>query len=266
MRSPAGARSGKTRPTSRPVSLLPLPEHRHRYPRPKLVLGQSIDLADGEQEGFEAIALAARHQSTASFICSKLVRRFVHDDPPYALVDECVAAFLASQDDADQLRQVTELILTSRELQLFPEYRRSKVKRPGVLLPSLLRAVGADPDPVATDYQGIRQTAAALGERIRNADPPTGYPDLSVVWASPGGLVQRFNLLEAAAASAAASWGVSGAQPAADVVETSPPVRFRRLVSAERATPRSRISVRSPRRTRRRSSKPARSCSRPRIS
>ncbi len=38
-------------------------------------------------------------------------------------------------------------------------------------------------------------------------------------WASPGGLVQRFNIVEGTAESYAASWGVSGAQPNANVVD-----------------------------------------------
>jgi uncharacterized protein (DUF1800 family) len=193
-------------------------DSRHDYLSAKIVLGQVIPLS-GEQEGFDAITLAATHPSTARFVCTKLVRRFVHDDPPFALVDECAAAFMAFQNDADQLKKVIEAILKSPEFQLFPEYRRSKVKRPVVLLPSVLRAVGADPDPALTDYQDLRQTLAALGERIRNADPPTGYPDQSVVWASPGAIIQRFNLLEAGAQSYAASWAVSGAQPTPDIVD-----------------------------------------------
>ena len=191
---------------------------RHDYLGAKTVLGQVIPLA-GEQEGFDAIALAARHPSAASFVCTKLVRRFVHDDPPFALIDKCTASFIAFQDDADQLEKVTETILKSKEFQLFPEYRKSKVKRPVVLLPSLLRAVGVNPNPAVVQYQITRQTVAGLGERIRNAGPPTGYPDTSIAWASPGAIVQRFNLLESTAQAYAASWGVSGAAPVADIVD-----------------------------------------------
>ena len=118
------------------------------------------------------------------------------------------------------------VILTSREFQLYPEYRRGKVKRPVMLYPSLLRAAGANPDPGVTNYQVVRNTLLDLGERIRNADPPTGYPEDSGVWASPGGLVQRFNLIEAAAQSYAAGWGVSGAQPNADIVDDAIAVLF----------------------------------------
>lgn len=187
----------------------------------KIVLGQLIDFsADGEREGLEAVTLAAQHASTASFICTKLVRRFVGEAPPFALVDRCTATFLVTTDAADQLRQLMELLLKSREFQLFPEYRRNKVKRPVMLVPSLLRTVGANPDPGVANYTYWRRQAANLGERIRNADPPTGYPDDSLVWASPGGLVQRFNLVESACQLYGSSLGASGSGTSAQVVDS----------------------------------------------
>ncbi len=199
----------------------------HDFLGPKSVFGQIIDSpGDGEQEGFAAITLAATHPSTATFICTKLVRRLVHDDPPYVLVADCAARFSAASAAADQLEQVTAAILKSREFQLFPEYRRSKVKRPVVFVASFLRAVGANPNPGVTNYQSMRQTLAGLGERIRNADPPTGYPDQSIFWASPGGIVQRFNLVESMAQTYAASWGVSGAAPNTDIVDDVAAVLF----------------------------------------
>lgn len=198
---------------------------RHDYLGPKTVLGTVIN-SGGEQEGFDAIALAARHPSTAHFICTKLVRRFVGDDPPYALVDRCAAQFQAAQDAPDQLRQVIGDILKSREFQLYPEYQRSKVKRPVVLVASLMRAVGADLHPASTDYRDLRLMLTDLGERIRNAEPPTGYPDESIAWASPGAMVQRFNLVEPLAQAYAGGWGISGAQPSAAVVDAVAGVLF----------------------------------------
>lgn len=201
--------------------------NRHDYLGPKTILGQTINSpGDGEAEGFAAIALAARHPSTATFVCTKLIRRFVHEDVPFALVERCAATFLAGVDAPDQLQQVMETILKSREFQLFPEYRKSKVKRPVVLLPSMLRAIGVNPSPAVTDYRDLRLTLAELGERIRNASPPTGYPDRSIAWASPGAMVQYFNLIEATVSTAAAGWGVSGAQPDADIVDDVGAVLF----------------------------------------
>ena len=86
-------------------------------------------------------------------------------------------------------------------------------------------------------------TLAELGERIRNASPPTGYPDRSTAWASPGAMVQRFNLIESTASNAAASWGVSGAAPNADIVDDVGAVLFPLAgVSAATRTRRHRLS------------------------
>ncbi|MEO8605431.1 MAG: DUF1800 domain-containing protein [bacterium] len=195
-------------------------DSRHDKLGPKTILGTVIDAPfAGETEGLDAIALVARHPSTANFICTKLIRRFVQEEPPYMMVDRCTASFLALQDDPEQLKNIMAEILKSKEFQLFPEYRRSKVKKPVVLVPSLLRAIGANPDPAVLDYKDLRLTLVDLGERIRNADPPTGYPDRSIFWASPGALVQHFNLLETESQTYASTWGVSGALPNADVVD-----------------------------------------------
>ena len=76
---------------------LPLPGQPPRLPRHRSSCWDrsSTPAPNGEQEGFDAIALAARHPDGAPFICTKLVRRFVHDDPPFLLVDACATAFVA---------------------------------------------------------------------------------------------------------------------------------------------------------------------------
>ena len=53
---------------------------------PKTVLGTTID-AGGERDGEAVLDLLAAHPSTATFIATKLARRFVADEPPPALVD-----------------------------------------------------------------------------------------------------------------------------------------------------------------------------------
>jgi len=192
----------------------------HDYLGPKDVLGTIIDIpGDGEQEGFEVIRLAAENPSSANFVCTKLVRRFVGEDVPYALVDECAATFMANTMEDDQIEQMMVTILKSPEFLLFPEYRKAKVKRPFVFYASTLRASGLDPDPALIDYNDLRKDVRDLGEELRNAGPPTGYPDLSIFWASPGAMVQRFNALEKATEQAAASWGINGAGTSTEIID-----------------------------------------------
>jgi len=200
-------------------------DNRHDYLGPKTILGQTLS-SSGEMEGLDAISLAVRHPSTATFICSKLLQHFIDDDAPYAMIDRCAASFIALQDDPEQLKKVTEQILKSKEFQLFPEYRHNKVKKPVVLLFSLFRAVGANPDPAVLNYKTVRQTLINLGERIRNADPPTGYPDRSIFWSSPGAMVQYFNIVESNARTYGPNWGVAGSGTSAQVVDAVTAVLF----------------------------------------
>ncbi len=151
----------------------------HDYLGAKTVLGVTIDIpGDGEMEGFEVIRLASEHPSTASFVCTKLIRRFVGEAVPFALVEECAAVFLANSAEDDQLELVLRTIFESPEFLLFPQYRKAKVKRPFVFGASLVRALGVDPDPGVFDYNDLRKTIRDLGEELRDAGPPTGYPDV----------------------------------------------------------------------------------------
>jgi hypothetical protein len=195
-------------------------DSRHDYLGPKTVLGATIDFpADGEQEGFEVLALAAQHPSTAEFVCTKLVKRFVGEAPPFALVEECVATFLAFIGNADQIKEMMRTLLESKEFLLYPEYRRSKVKRPYVLFSSSVRTFGLDPDPAVVNYSDLRRNINGYGEELRNAGPPTGYPDSSQFWASPGAIVLRFNDLEKASRQLAGGLGVLGSGTSSQVVD-----------------------------------------------
>ncbi|HBB97819.1 MAG TPA: hypothetical protein DC054_20755, partial [Blastocatellia bacterium] len=50
-------------------------------------LGHKIPAGGGEKDGLMVLDILAHQPATAKFIATKLVRRFVADDPPPALVD-----------------------------------------------------------------------------------------------------------------------------------------------------------------------------------
>jgi uncharacterized protein (DUF1800 family) len=91
---------------------------------PKTLLGTTID-AGGEADGEAVLDLLAAHPSTATFIATKLARRFVADDPPPALVKRAAATFTSSHGD---LRAVVRTILTSPEF-LGADARRAACDR-----------------------------------------------------------------------------------------------------------------------------------------
>lgn len=150
-----------------------------------------IPAGGGEQDGLDIIAYLASHPSTAAFLSRKLVTRFVNENPPESLVAAATATYLATDGD---LRAVMETILLSPEFLQDPTNRRVKVKRPHHLLASVARALGADPAQI--DFNNLRQNARDMGESLYEAGPPTGYPDVSGFWTSPGTLITRFNEIE----------------------------------------------------------------------
>jgi hypothetical protein len=162
---------------------------------PKQIMGQ-LDLpADGGYaEGVQLIRFLARHPSTASFLCRKLVRRFVTETPPDMLVDRCADAYLQSGGD---LRESLKSLLYSSAFLSAPERGlvRAKVKRPLVFLASVVRATGADPEPVF-DSDAADSFLDRTGEGLHRARAPTGYPEDSSSWMSPGTLLARMDLVE----------------------------------------------------------------------
>ena len=79
---------------------------------PKLVLGHVLPAGRAEEDGEEVLDIVARHPSTARFIASKLIRHFVSDTPPPALVQRAAAAFMRTDGD---IRQVLAIIVASPE-------------------------------------------------------------------------------------------------------------------------------------------------------
>jgi uncharacterized protein (DUF1800 family) len=150
----------------------------------KIVLGHAIK-SGGEGDGEQVLDILAKHPSTARFIATKLVRRFVSDTPPPSLVDRAAARFRETGGD---LREVMRTILTSPEF-LSPEAYRAKVKTPFEFVASALRATGAD----VQDATPLVRTMQQLGMPLYMCQPPTGYKDTADAWVNTGALVNRMN-------------------------------------------------------------------------
>jgi uncharacterized protein (DUF1800 family) len=160
-------------------------ESRLHDPGQKLVLGHVIKSGGGESDGEQVLDMLARHPATAHFIATALVRRFVSDSPPPALVDRVAARF--RQTDGD-LREVTRTILTSPEF-LSPDMYGAKVKTPLEFVVSASRATGARVEDALPLVREMRD----LGMPLYFCQPPTGYKDTADAWVNTGALVGRMN-------------------------------------------------------------------------
>ncbi|MEO7367649.1 MAG: DUF1800 domain-containing protein [Gemmatimonadaceae bacterium] len=159
----------------------------------KIVLGHKLKAGRGMEDGEDVLDIVARHPLTAHFIAEKLVRHFVSDDPPKALVDQAAAVFTKTDGD---IREVVRTIITSNEF--FSEQAfRSKVKSPFEVVVSAMRAMDAQPDSTPRTAQVI----AYLGQPIFGHRAPNGYPDTGDAWMNAGAILNRINFGMAAAAN-----------------------------------------------------------------
>ena len=106
----------------------------------KIVLGQKIPAGGGMKDGEKVIEILARHPSTAKFISTKLVRRFVSDNPPQSLVDRVAGVYTKTDGD---IREMLRTIFTSQEFFASEAYR-AKIKSPFELAVSAVRALGGE--------------------------------------------------------------------------------------------------------------------------
>ena len=151
----------------------------------KLVLGQKISAGGGMKDGEKVIEILARHPNTAKFISTKLVRRFVNDNPPQSLVNRVTGVYMKTGGD---IRQMMRTILTSQEF-FAHENHRAKIKSPFELATSSVRALGGQ----TSGSRPIAQFIGKMGQPLYAYQAPTGYPDRAEQWVNTGALLERLN-------------------------------------------------------------------------
>src|SRR5438045_5183851 len=119
------------------------------------------------------------------FISTKLVRRFVSDNPPPALVSRLAETFQSSDGD---IHAVLKTMIWSSEFWSRESYR-AKIKTPFELVVSSVRALGTDVDTPMPLVQWV----ARIGEPLYQCQPPTGYADKAEAWVNTGALLNRLN-------------------------------------------------------------------------
>ncbi len=157
------------------------------FPYQKIVLGQVIPASQGIKDGHDVLDMLARHPSTARYICRRLCRRLISDEPPESVVQAAADVFMANLDAPDQLRQVTRAILLS------PEFRTTwgaKIKRPFEYVVSLMRAAEADFAPENSFFWSYE----AMGQPLFAWSPPNGFPDDKATWSSTMPMLQRWRM------------------------------------------------------------------------
>jgi uncharacterized protein (DUF1800 family) len=154
------------------------------------VLGKNY-ADNGVDQGRAVLADLARHPATAQHIAEKLVRHFVADEPPPALVAKLANAFLDTEGD---LKQVTRTLVTAEESWIAP---RQKLKPPAEWIAGVLRLAGTQADvPIGR----ILNAQVALGAPLWRPPAPNGYSDMESAWID--GIARRIDIATEFAARA----------------------------------------------------------------
>lgn len=155
----------------------------------KRVLGTEFSsnqapMADGKK----VLDLVAYHPGTAKFICTKICRRLVADEPPKVLIDKAVASWIKHQKSPDQIKHVLRTILLAPE---FTQNWGGKVKRPFELVVSFLRATNAQ----VTPHRNMNHLLTSMGYQMFQWATPTGHPDVMTYWINSNMMLTRWNIM-----------------------------------------------------------------------
>ena len=128
-----------------------------------------------------------QNPACAKFVTTKLVRHFVTDEPPPALVDAVATRFRATGGDLQAVAQA----LFGNDMAWQSDHP-PKFKRPEEFVLSAHRMLKL---PMAS----VEQTVAAvqgMGQAVGRAPSPQGWPDRTEEWLSPDALLKRVQWAE----------------------------------------------------------------------
>ena len=140
-------------------------------PGAQKVLGKSYGDETVEQ-GRAVLRDLAAHPATATHVADKLVRHFIADAPPPALVERLAKVFTDTDGD---LKEVAKAMVKSDEAWTQPA---TKLKRPGEWAVGMVRATGG----TKANAKRFTDGQALLGEPLWRPPSPKGFPDDEASW------------------------------------------------------------------------------------
>lgn len=148
----------------------------------KTIVGEALPAGQGAGDVRHMLDVLAAHPSTARFVATKLVRRYVADDPPARLVDAVARTFDATGGD---IRSSLRVIFLSEEFATAP----FRLKRPFSYVVSAIRAFGGQ--VAGAGYRSLIDWLEQMGHVPFEWPMPDGYPVEQEAWIS--NLLPRWN-------------------------------------------------------------------------
>lgn len=169
-------------------------------------------------QGEAALADIARRPATATFIATKLVRHFVADDPPPALVARLADVFKKTDGD---LRAVSHALVDADDAWRAP---MTKMRSPYEFLIATGRLMAQIPEDPGRYLYGLN----VLGQPLWAPAGPNGFADTNAAWAAPEGMKLRLDI---------------AAQVASRIGDNRDPREMLELIAANAASPDTRQTI-----------------------
>jgi uncharacterized protein (DUF1800 family) len=154
---------------------------------------ENADAAGGLAVGESLIDYLAHHPSTARHLATKLVRRFVADNPPAELVASAAELYLESDT---RIEPVLRHILAS---DAFAGSYGLKYSRPQEYMAAALRVLNYAPqvyDGPLGPGQRMMAFLSEMGHAPFAWPPPDGFPDTAAEWQSTAATLSRWNFVQ----------------------------------------------------------------------
>lgn len=162
----------------------------------KTFLGEAFPAGGGLDEGERALDILANHPVTANFICEKLTKYFVSDEPETATLSNCVSTFLSASADHDQIAQILKDLFESEQFTTVNNFR-SKFKDNQEYLFSLgrffdLSAIGTTQPGQFINGTAMGEITERIGQGLFDHEEPDGWAEEGTGWITGNVAMNRF--------------------------------------------------------------------------
>ncbi len=182
-----------------------------------VLLGKSY-AESGVAQGEAALADIGRRPATAKFVATKLVRHFIADDPPPALVTRLADVFTRTDGD---LRAVSRALAEADDAWRTP---MTKMRSPYEFLIATGRLMAQVPEDPGRYLSGLN----VLGQPLWAPAGPNGFADTNAAWAGPEGMKLRLDI---------------AAQTASRIGDNRDPREMLDLIAADAVSPETRQTI-----------------------
>ena len=152
----------------------------------KFVLDTTIPSGKGVVGGEMVLDLLAEHESTAKFLCTKLLNVFISDSPTTNSIDQCTSTFLTHANKDNQIALVLESIFNSVAFSDSLNFH-NKVKTPFEFIIGLYRQL-----PIIVGDYTTRISLSSMGMPLNYYSLPTGWPEKATDLVNSSQLIQRW--------------------------------------------------------------------------